>query len=219
MGTSVSQSGDGELDLDAATDWFRTNGKALAIGLGGVVVVGAVAFFWRQSAQIRSDKAESALATAQSAYYSGNVPLAKTNLEKVVTAYSGTSGGAQAVLLLAQISYGDGKFDEGIKRLTDAKGSFPDDFAADAESMIADGYADSGKPADAADHYAKAADLSRFVGDKDTYHAAQARALTAAGKPDDARKIWVQLGTNVESPVYTEARVRLGELNTKPASK
>jgi hypothetical protein len=191
----------------------------LAIGAGVVAVAVAIVYFTKQAAQMKRDNADRALATAQSAYYSGNIPLAKTNLEKAATSFVGTAGGAQAAMLLAQISFNDGKYDEGIKQLMDGRSSVPAEFAPDYESLIADGFADNHKLAEAADHYGKAADATPFAADKDSFRASQARALAAAGKSDDARKIWVQLATNPESPSFSEARVRLGELGAKAASK
>ena len=80
-------------------------------------------------------------------------------------------------------------------------------------------YTNAKKYDEAAKHYLKAGDLSRFPADKDLYKAEAARVLGIAGKSADARKIWAELAANRESPVINEARVRVGELDAKAASK
>ena len=122
-------------------------------------------------------------------------------------------------ILLAQMSYGEGKYDAGVKQLTDVQGSAPDVLRAEIEEMIGAGLADAKKYDEAAKHYLKAGDLSRFPADKDLYKAEAARVLGIAGKSADARKIWAELAANRESPVINEARVRVGELDAKAASK
>jgi hypothetical protein len=47
------------------------------------------------------------------------------------------------------------------------------------------------------------------------YIASAARDYTAAGKTDDAKKIWSALAKDDQSPAAAEARVRLGELEAK----
>jgi hypothetical protein len=41
----------------------------------------------------------------------------------------------------------------------------------------------------------------------------------AGGKTAEARKLWAELAANRESPVLNEAKVRLGEIDAKVASK
>jgi predicted negative regulator of RcsB-dependent stress response len=217
--TSSAPSADREFDAEALKDWIVERAKPLSVG-GGVVVVGVAAFlFWQQSSRIKNERAETALLSAQSAYYSGNTALAKSDLEKVVTRYPGTDGATQATMLLAAISYGEGKFDDGIKALTAAQGGASDHFAPGLEELIAAGHADAKRFADAASHYLKAADRTPFPADKDIYRAEAARAYGLGGKPAEARKIWAELAANRESPVLNEAKVRLGELDAKVASK
>ena len=220
MGTSSPVSApEREFDADVIKDWVVARAKPLSIGAGAVVVAVAGVLFWQQSTRLKEDRAETAYGQAATAFYAGNTPLAKTDLEKVVTRYSGTTGAAQAAVLLAQISYGEGKYDAGVKQLTDVQGSVPGVMAAQVEEMIAAGLADAKKYDDAAKHYLKAADLSRFPADKDLYKAEAARVLGFGGKAADARKIWAELASNRESPVINEARVRVGESDAKAASK
>ena len=219
MGTSSPLSpAENEWDAERVRDWVVANAKPLAFGIGIVVVAGAGFAFWRQSVQLKNDRANTAFATAQGAYYSGNTALAKSDLEKLVTRYPGTQGATQAGMLLAQLLYGESKHDDAIKTLTSLQGGAPSQFAASLEELIAAGYADSNRPALAAEHLLKAAGKARFTADQQLYRADAARFLSAAGKTDEARKIWAELADIPDSPASTEARIRMGELSAKEAT-
>ena len=220
MGTSTPVTAtEREFDADALKDWIVQRSKPLSIGGGAVVVVVAAVLFWQQSNRIKNERADAALNTGQSAFYSGNTALAKSDLEKVGTRYPGTAGGTQATMLLAQIAYGEGRYDDGIKLLTAAQGGAPSQFSAVMEELIAAGHADAARFVDAASHYLKAAALAPFAADKEIYRAEAARMYGAGGKTAEARKLWAELAANRESPVLNEAKVRLGEIDAKVASK
>jgi hypothetical protein len=54
-------------------------------------------------------------------------------------------------------------------------------------------------------------------GEKEYLQGELARALTVAGKKDEARKIWEALAAKPDSPMAGEARIRMGELSAVPA--
>lgn len=217
MGTPVSNR-DSAVDVDAIRDWVVAHNRALLIGGAVVVVAVAGVLFSRQSAALRSQRAELAYVTAQGTYYSGNPTQARTDLEALATRYPGTNGGTQGAMLLAQILYNDGKHDDGIKRLTDARGTAPRQFASAIEELIAAGYADSKRPDQSAEHYLKAAEKSPYPAEQDRFKADAARVLAAAGKTNQAKAIWEKLAASQVSPSSNEARLRLGEIDAKPAS-
>jgi len=109
---------------------------------------------------------------------------------------------------------------DGIKVLEAAqKSGSVGPFAASLEALIAIGHADQNKYDEAAKHAQLAADKARFPADKDIYRADVARMLALAGKKEEARKIWAELASRPESPVWGEAHVRLGELEAAIAAK
>ena len=59
---------------------------------------------------------------------------------------------------------------------------------------------------------AKAASSAKFPLDRATNQAQQARNLTLAGKPGEARKLWEELSKSEDLPFAQEAQIRLGEL-------
>jgi predicted negative regulator of RcsB-dependent stress response len=203
---------DVEERVDSLVGWLETHSRQLMYGSIGLLVVAGGFWFYRQSNERQAQSASMALSEAESAVAAGNLPLAQSSLEKLVQRYGGTSAGMQAHVLLAQVHYDKGEYQQGIQELkpvTDDKDSYT---AATALNLTAAGLEQSGKFAEAAAMYQKAAERAPYKVDHDVYMASAARALTTAGKKDDAKKIWSALAKDDQSAAAPEARVRLGEL-------
>lgn len=202
-------------------DWMQANTRLLTIG-AGVIALGAVgAWFYMRSAEIKRQNAERGLSQAKQSLAAGNAQLAQSDLQKVVGRYKGTVSGAQAAMLLAQMNFDQGKYDDGIKALQPYQSGSAAGAALGAVwSLTGDGQVAAGKPVDAAASYQKAADATDLPGEKSLYLAKAGRALMAADKDAEARAIWEKLATDPKAlPVKNEAQVRLGELDAKPAGK
>ena len=195
---------------------IRARQRELAIG--AIVVVTAVVVFWawRSNTRQNEEKAERSLNVSANSYYSGNSQLAQRDLEGLVKRYAGTPAATQGAMLLAQIQFEAGKYDDGMKVLEGAR-SGAGLFAASIEALIAAGNADQKKYAEAATHYLSAGEKAAFSNDRDIYRADAARALALAGKRAEARQIWEEIATRLDSPAYGEAKIRLGELSSVKA--
>lgn len=215
--TPATPAADREFNL---ADWFEINSRWLTIG---AVIVGVAAlgfWFWTRSTEIKSQNAERALMTATASMSTGNAALASADLERIVNRWSDTRAGGHAALLLAQLHYSENHYDQGVKVLQGMLGKRgAKGLEADIQTLIGDGYAEQGKFADAAQAYLKAADLADGAGEKAALKAKAARAYTTAGKADDAKRIWEGLVDDPSEAVAAEARVRLGELTARPATK
>ena len=209
-----------DIDADSLLDMLSAKRREISIAAIVIAAVGGSLILWRQSNVKKEDNAERAFQTAANSFYSGNFALARTDLQKMVDRYSGTTAGLQGAMLLAQANYNEGKWADGIKVLEAAqKSGSVGPFAASLEALIAIGHADQNKYDEAAKHAQLAADKARFPADKDIYRADVARMLALAGKKEEARKIWAELASRPESPVWGEAHVRLGELEAAIAAK
>ncbi|GAC1516878.1 MAG: hypothetical protein NVS1B4_14770 [Gemmatimonadaceae bacterium] len=194
-------------------DALRANARTLSIAVLALVAVGVSVFLYMRWSEGKSQRAEQALVRAEQSLMAGNLPLAQTDLQRVVKVYAGTPSANQAALLLAQAQYEQGKFQDGVNALEKylaANSGSPMDAAS--EALIAAGYEELNKPAEAAKHYRRAADLTRFPAEKASNLADAARTLTDAGAKADAAAIWAQLAADRNGPAAAEARVRLGEL-------
>ena len=203
----------------ALMDWLQVNSKVL-VGVAIVVAVaGAGYWFYIRSQQIKAVNAERALNQAEQSVQSGNTALATSDLQRVISRYNGTSAGTQAGMLLAQTDYNAGKYQDGIKALESVAPKAGVSEAA-VRNLIGDGYSQMGRSADAAKAYERAADATTFANEKTFYRAKAARSYTTAGDITQAKKLWTVLATSDKPTAVTaEARVRLAELDAKPAGK
>ncbi len=180
-----------------------------------VFLVGGLWYFQR-SRSLREQHAEKAYYEARQAASAGNLPLAVSDLKKVVTRYEGTSGGTQAAIFLAQALYEQKKHQEGITELKKALDGAPEDFVPSIHALIAAGYEELKDFGAGAAEYKEASTATRFPAEKANYLAAAGRAYMAAGKRAEARAIWAELAEDETGPLAAEARVRLGEMDAKP---
>ena len=202
---------------ESVTDWARTNAKPLGIAVG---VVALAAILWVVGNQWRNQRAgaaDAALSRARQSYAQGNLPLAQTDLRRLIARFGGSSAGSQATMLLAQAYYEQGKADSGLLVLNEGKPTSLD--RASFEALKGAGYEQEKKWAEAAERYQAAAGLTEAKIAKDRYMADAARTLTEGGKKAEAEKIWTSLSKDNTSAYAAEARVRLGELMATPAAK
>ncbi|HJQ22170.1 MAG TPA: tetratricopeptide repeat protein [Gemmatimonadaceae bacterium] len=211
----------GDSRTQSFADWLQTNSRAVTIGAVVILLVGISYWFYIRSGEIKAANAERGLSQAKQSLAAGNAALAQSDLQKVADRYSGTLPGAQAAMLLAQLDYDQGKPADGLKALEKYhtnRAAGP--LLGSIWALTGDGQMASGKPVDAAESYKKAADATELPGERAMFMAHAGRAYMAAGRNNDARDIWQKL---VDDPnavaVQTEARVRLGELEAKPAGK
>lgn len=196
-------------DPESLLDTVNLYRKQISVAAIVVAAVVGGGFLWQANKHRREAQAEKAFFDAM-ALTGQNDPKAADELAKVAKRYSGTAGGVQAALLYAQNRFDAGKFEDGQKVLESL--SSLGAFAAGVEAMKAAGFEGQQKFDKAAEHYLAAVNKARLQGEKDNYQADAARALAAAGKKDEAAKIWGTLVDKVDSPMASEARVRYGEL-------
>jgi tetratricopeptide (TPR) repeat protein len=201
--------------------WAQTHIRQIAIASILVVAVGVGVYLWRQTREAREQNAMRSMAEAAGAMQQGNIPLATRNLEQLVQRFDGTRAAHEGRLILAQLLFDQGRYQEGISRIEPLEKSKEAYTAATAMNLAGAGYEQLGQFDKAAAEYQKAADEARFPNDRATYLANAARAYTSAGNLAEARKIWARLADDPDAPPGTagEARVRLGELEAKPQSR
>ena len=195
-------------------EWATANSRKISIAGIAIVAVAAVVFLWRASADKKELRASEALASAQAVVQSGNAALAQSDLQALLRRYGGTTAAVQARMLLAQVHFGAGKVDQGLTELNAI--SSPGIYAASVHALRGAGLEQSGKPAEAAAEYEKAAAASTTDIGKASYSSDAARAYVAAGNVEAAKRIWQSIASDDTNPLAGEAKVRLGEMNAKP---
>jgi predicted negative regulator of RcsB-dependent stress response len=200
--------------LDSLAAWFKANQRVISLVLGGLVVGAVAIVVWRKSAETKIQNAERAFFQAQSAT-AQNPANAAIELEKVATRYAGTSAGDRASLLVAQSLMTAGKTPEALKKLEAlAAHGGAARLGSTLQTLMAAGYENLNKPADAAKAYLAAASTS-FGDAKIQRQADAARAFMAAGNGTEALRLWTELARDQRGPLAAEARVRMGELAVK----
>jgi len=203
-------------DEETMTEWFMLHQRDVAWAVVALAIIVGGYWYYERSQSIKAQRAETAYFQARQSAAAGNLPLAVSDLQKVVSRYEGTSAGTQAALTLAQTLYDQKKFKEGVDALKAAEAKAPDDFKPSIHVLEAAGYEELKNLVAAAGQYKLAAQVTRFPFDKAEFQAAAARDYMAAGKTEEARAIWTELVKDETSPTAAEARVRLGELDAKP---
>jgi len=201
---------------ESVGDWMLIHKRELLWALVALAAIVGGFWFYERSQSIKSQRAESAYFQARQSAAAGNLPLAVSDLRKVVARYEGTRAGTQAALSLAQTLFDQKKFKEGIDELKKVEAKAPDDFRSSIHVLEAAGYEELKDFTAAAEQYKLAAMATSFPVDKAKYQAGAARDYMAAGKSDQAKAIWTELAKDETSPEAAEARVRLGELTAKP---
>ncbi len=206
---------------ESISDWAELHSKQVTLGV--VVLIAAVGgvWFYGRSQDLKAERADRAYYAAQGSIASGNLPLAESDLKKLVNRYEGTDGAMQGRLLLAQILYEQGKHQEGVNQLVEGEKALggSDEFEAPGYLVLAAGYEQLKKFGEAGAAYEKAAAAARFEPDRHRYQSFAARAYQLAGKPEEAKRLWTPLAADSKSVVAGEARVRLGEMTVKAQSK
>jgi predicted negative regulator of RcsB-dependent stress response len=203
-------------DEESLTEWFMLHKRGVAWAVVALAIIVGSFWFYQRSQSIKAQRAEAAYFQARQSAAAGNLPLAASDLQKVVNRYEGTSAGTQAALTLAQTLYDQKKFKDGLAVLKKIESKAPADFRPSIHVLEAAGYEEQKDLVAAAEQYKLAAEVTRFPVDKAEYQAAAARDYMAAGKEDQAKAIWTALAKDETGAVAAEARVRLGELEAKP---
>ena len=221
MTDPVSETPLGSSREETVIEWLQRNSTALIVTVAVVLVGTGVYWYHNRSVELKDQAAERALNTALQSVSAGNQALAQSDLQKVADQYGDTQSGIEAGMLLAQMDYNAGKFDDGIGVLQKLLNSSAADMdAASLNGLIGDGQMQAKRPPAAAAAYQKAADAAPSDADKAFQLSKAARAYLAAGDSAHAKGIWQTLSKDEKNQgVAAEAKVRLGELEATPATK
>ena len=198
----------------APTSWLRDS-KRQAFAGGLVVAVVALGVWFvvtsnRRKEEFASRVFSQALATADK----GNFPQASADLQRVIQTYSGTEAASEAVLALNQIRLASGQGQLAVSNLTEYLAGNPEPrFAAAAYGLLGVAQENAKKFAEAGAANEKAAEKAEVTFVKASYLLDAGRAYRAAGKPQDAIRVYrTVVDKYPEAPAASEAQVRLGEL-------
>ena len=193
--------------------WVKAH-RQLSSWIGAIMVVGAGLFIWNLSTQRRSEEIASRdLQGARFAFENQNLPLAASELAKVVENYSGTNAAAEARLLLANVRLLQGQPQQAVAVIKDYAPGAGSAYRAQAYGLLAGAYENMGRFREAGEAYENASAAARLDFMKAQFLADAGRAWTVAGDTPKAVAAYQRiLKDYAKEGAATEAKVRLGEL-------
>lgn len=198
-------------------DWLSRlsqNSRALTYAGIAVVVVAAGFMLYRTSQTRKEAFAAQELTRARSAAEAGNLPLAASDLTRIIERFSGTLASDDAFILLNQIRLLQGQQQVAIAALREFVAARHAAHAkASAWGLLGGALEDQGQLREAAEAYRQASQLAQLDFLKAQFLLDAGRALVAAGDSAGARDSYsAVLDRFGELEQSAEARIRMAEL-------
>jgi predicted negative regulator of RcsB-dependent stress response len=214
MATSVAPTSREAAGSAPSVPWYRDPNRQLVAGAVLVAVVAVVAWFVVTSGKRKEEFASRSLSQARETAEAGNLPLASSELQKLIQTYKGTDAASEAVITLNQVRLVNGQGELAAVGLRDFLASKPDaKYIAPANGLLGASLENSAKWADAGDAFSKASAAADVEYLKARYLVDAGRAYTEAGKKDEAAAAYrAVIEKFPRSSSVTEAKVRLAEL-------
>jgi TolA-binding protein len=202
-----------------AAEWIAKPTNRAYLGAGVVVVAGLVAWFVILSGERKEQFAGRALDEARAVAEAGNLPLAATDLQRVISTYGGTRAAQEAVIALNQVRLVNGQHELAAVGLQDFLKSGPSaEFLAPANGLLGRALENAKRPGEAAAAFMNASKAAEVDYLKADYLLEAGRAYTSAGDVANAEAAYQRILTEYpKSAAKTEAEVRLAELQAASA--
>ena len=196
-----------------ATPWYRDRNRQLAAIAAALAVAGLIAWFLVSSGRRKEEFAARSLNQARTAAEAGNLPLASSELQKLIQTYKGTDAASEAVITLNQVRMVNGQSELAAVGLKDFLATKPDPkFAAPAYGLLGAALENAQKWADAGDAFANAAKAADLEYLKARYLVDAGRSYREGAKTQQAIAAYREVVQKYpKSSSFTEAQVRLAE--------
>jgi outer membrane protein assembly factor BamD (BamD/ComL family) len=200
-----------ETDLLA---WFRAHQKLVMTVAGAITVVALGTWLVMETRSRREVQAAVQLDQARSVAEAGNLPLAASQLQKIIETFDGTNAATEAVVTLNQVRMVNGQNELAVIGLQNYLKTNPAKvYRVPAQGLLGEALENAGRPVEAAEAYAGASADADVDYLKAQYLLFAARAYRNAGKQDDAAKALLTIIDKYpKTSSVTEAKVRLSEL-------
>jgi outer membrane protein assembly factor BamD (BamD/ComL family) len=198
----------------AGPPFYERYRRPLLIALGLVLLAGLVTWFVLTSANRKEQFATRSLNQARAAAEAGNLPLASSELQRLITTYKGTDAALEAVITLNQVRMINGQSElaaVGLREFVATKP--PQKYLAPAYGLLGAALENAKRWPDAAEAYMQASSSAEVPYLKADYLISAGRAYREGARSADAIKAYrTVIEKYADSPSFTEAQVRLAEL-------
>ncbi|MEX1999855.1 MAG: hypothetical protein WD934_09215 [Gemmatimonadales bacterium] len=199
--------------IDRLVRWVQDNRRLVSmIGTATVVLAGGI-WFTMSARERRELFAERGLIQARATAQAGNLPLATSDLQRLISRYGGTRSGQEAALTLAEYRLSQGQDDLAAAEMQSLVREARSQFRDQAYATLGIALEQSGQPGQAGQAYMDGAAATRFDVVAVQLLVAAGRAYAAAGDTAAAAGAYERiLSDHGESGAVVEARLRLAEL-------
>jgi outer membrane protein assembly factor BamD (BamD/ComL family) len=198
----------------ASRAWYGDKRRLLIGALALLAVAAIVGWFVVASGKRKEQFAARSLNQARAAAEAGNLPLASSELQRLITTYKGTDAAHEAVIALNQIRMVNGQSElaaVGLREYLATKP--PEKYLPPSYGLLGAALENAKRWAEAANAYTQASNAAEVPYLKATYLVDAGRAYRLAGRRHDAARAYrTVLEKYGDSPSFTEAQVRLAEL-------
>ena len=215
MATMVEATTPGQTTATATpTAWYRDRWRLIGAAVFAVFLLGVVVWLVLASGRRKEEFAARSLNQARATAEAGNLPLASSELQRLIETYRGTDAATEAVITLNQVRMVNGQSELAAVGLRDFLAKNPArKYLAPANGLLGTALENSKRPAEAAAAFANASKSADLEYLKARYLIDAARAYRAAGKTAEAGAAYREVIQKYpKSSSFTEAQVRLAEL-------
>ncbi len=214
MATTVEARTREQASAPARTPWYRDRNRLYLAAAIAVALIAVVAWFVTTSGRRKEEFAARSLNQARAAAEAGNLPLASSELQKIIQTYRGTDAATEAVITLNQVRMVNGQSELAVVGLREFLASKPEEkYQAPAYGLLGAALENSKRFAEAGDAFSSASKAADVDFLRARYLIDAGRAYRAAGRTQEAIAAYrtvVQKYPKTSS--FTEAQVRLAEL-------
>jgi TolA-binding protein len=181
---------------------------------GAALVLALAAWLFVMLGNRKEAFAARALDQATGVAESGNLPLAASELQKVISGYAGTRAAQEASIRLNQVRLVNGQAELAAVGLREFLKGNPDaQFQSTAYGLLGRALENAGKPAEAAEAYQKSSETASVDYLRAEHLLDAGRAFRNAGQRDQAIAAYQRILKDfATTSAKTEAEVRLAEL-------
>jgi predicted negative regulator of RcsB-dependent stress response len=187
MATSVAPTSREASGSVPPAPWYRGRNRQLLAGAIVLALAALATWFVVTSGRRKEEFAARSLSQARATAEAGNLPLASSELQKVIQTYQGTDAASEAVITLNQVRLVNGQGELAAVGLRDFLASHPPQkYVAPASGLLGTSLEMARKWSDAAEAFMRAYEAADVEYLKARYLLDAGRAYSEAGKKEEA---------------------------------
>lgn len=194
--------------------WYRDRKRLIGAVALAVLLLAVIGWAVWTSNQRKEQFAARSLNQARAAAEAGNLPLASSELQRLIDTYRGTDAATEAVITLNQVRLVNGQSELAAVGLRDFLATKPaEKYQAPAYGLLGTALENARRPGEAAAAFVSASRAAELEYLKGRYLIDAGRAFRTAGQTTQAESAYRDVITKYpKSTSFTEAQVRLAEL-------